>query len=203
MTKKISFVSLATALWLSGAVVFNACSSDDWTDEAEQTRSRADFLRAKAKEFSEKYGVDMSLNEENMDELVQTLTVEQMEKDFQTFAALEPLEIINVGLSKDRHRITRRGFKVSGATTTEEGNNQYKGTETESVSFMLSEGSCSTRYSGTATISWQVGGYAGSDYIKVSVDAQSVVTGQSGFGCVTMAPFFQLKMDLNLVEMKC
>lgn len=89
MRKKILF-SLATVLLIAvSAVSLVACSQDEAEEDAKQTK--IELLKAKAKEFAKKYGVEMSLNEENIEALAETLTVEQMEEDFKAFAEFKDI----------------------------------------------------------------------------------------------------------------
>lgn len=83
---------LGVGLVLTVSVInlFNACSADE-TDEAYIGQvSKKKLLLAKSKEFAKKYGVKMWLNEENMDYIVQHLTIEQMEQDYIRESQREP-----------------------------------------------------------------------------------------------------------------
>lgn len=79
---------VAIALLAACVTTFFACSQDEAEEQSPPQASKADILRAKAKELSLKYGIDMSLNEENINEIADTLTVEQLEKDFQMLASM-------------------------------------------------------------------------------------------------------------------
>ncbi len=116
MQKKV-FLSVVMSACLMGTTVtvFNACSNDEV--EEQQLESKADYLRAKAKEFSKKYGVDMSLNEENMDNWAETLTVEQLEADFQILAALKAQQIIQPVAPQ---KVVKKGIKIRTTKTAEE-----------------------------------------------------------------------------------
>lgn len=61
-----------------------SCSSDELVL---QYSPRAQLLLEKSQEFAHKYNVKMWLNEENAEWLATWLTVEQMEKDYQTEAS--------------------------------------------------------------------------------------------------------------------
>ena len=74
------------ALALSTTAFFNACSTDEV--DAEQL-SKKQLLLAKSKEFARKYGVNMTLREDRIDEIAQRLTVEQMERDFKEMVELK------------------------------------------------------------------------------------------------------------------
>lgn len=79
--KKIKIIlAIFTAVLISCAIY--ACSSDD----AQQSQTKAQILLKKSKELAKKYNVDLHLKAENIDKIAETLTVEQMEKDYQSFA---------------------------------------------------------------------------------------------------------------------
>ena len=59
--------------------VFSACTND----ETDQALTKSQLLIKKSKEFAKKYNVDLRLKEENIDKIAETLTVDQMEKDYQ------------------------------------------------------------------------------------------------------------------------
>ncbi len=88
MQKKV-FLSVVMSACLMGTTVtvFNACSNDEV--EEQQLESKADYLRAKAKEFSKKYGVDIRIDEENILQWAETMTVEKLEEKIQKFASLK------------------------------------------------------------------------------------------------------------------
>jgi len=187
MTKRTILSTWVSALFLSGAVVFYSCSSEDMEDERPLTK--AELLRAKAKEFSQKYGVEMSLNEENIDSLANVLTVEQMEKDFQAFAALKNQEIVGARTNKDRRVLSRKIFRVNHNTSIEEDREQtYESSETVtlqpfSTSFKVKdsfnkEETVTVSFTGSATVFWKYG-LKVSNYAKVSLTLQQF--GDAGF----------------------
>jgi len=112
--KRILFLSfLMVAALTIGTVVFSSCSQD----EAEDTnQTKVEHLKAKAAEFAKKYDVQMSLNEENIEQIAETLTVEQMEQDFQVFANLK--DATPVSLKKAPAKT--RGLKIKRTKDTEE-----------------------------------------------------------------------------------
>lgn len=79
-----------------------SCSSDELVL---QYSPRAQLLLEKSQEFANKYKVKMWLNEENAEWLATWLTVEQMEKDYQTEAS--------------RKIIFSKSFDANGNTTEE------------------------------------------------------------------------------------
>ena len=79
--KKIKIIlAIFTAVLISCAIY--ACSSDD----AQQSQTKTQILLKKSKDLAKKYNVDLHLKAENIDKIAETLTVEQMEKDYQSFA---------------------------------------------------------------------------------------------------------------------
>ena len=106
--KKLVLSVLAIAGMLVAIAAFHACSSDE---ADEQNLTQAQLLMQKSKEFAKKYGVDMTLNEENIEETAKTLTVEQMEKDYQEWAELmkKPIEMkVTGGEENTRNKIKLR-----------------------------------------------------------------------------------------------
>ena len=85
---KKSFLSL---LLLTGAmatfVAFHACSSDDTNDP--QSMSKTQLLLKKSKEFAKKYNVDLEVDEAQLEKVADTLSIEQMERDYQAWAKLQ------------------------------------------------------------------------------------------------------------------
>ena len=79
-----------------------SCTSDELVL---QYSPRAQLLLEKSREFANKYKVKMWLNEENAEWLATWLTVEQMEKDYQTEAS--------------RKIIFSKSFDANGNTTEE------------------------------------------------------------------------------------
>jgi len=106
------FSFLLATLLAVGTLGFIACSQD----EAEDTPTKAELLKAKAAEFAKKYGVQMSLNEENIEQISETLTVEQMEQDFQAFANFQGATSTNKSYAPHR----TKGLKIKRAKVLEE-----------------------------------------------------------------------------------
>lgn len=115
--KKSSLVIVVSVLALC-ACLFHACSSDE-LDEPQPT-DKAQLLLAKSREFAKKYGVDVKLNEANLEEIAQTKTVEELETDFQMFAALKGEMFTAV----DSVARVRRGMKLRASTKLVEENKQ-------------------------------------------------------------------------------
>ncbi len=115
MQKKVFLSVLMSACLMGSVTVFNACSNDEV--EETEVQSKADYLRAKATEFSKKYGVDMSLNEDNIERLAETLTVEQLERDFQALASLKGENMVH---TIETPKTIKKGMKIRSTATLEE-----------------------------------------------------------------------------------
>ncbi len=112
------YLSIMAAVLLSAlSIGFTACSQDE-VDEPQQTK--VDLLKAKAKEFAEKYGVEMSLNEDNIAQIAETLSVEQMEKDFQNFAKLKDSLSAQTKPTPLKNKAKTRGLKIRTTVPLEE-----------------------------------------------------------------------------------
>ena len=81
--KKFYFSLLIVAGVFASIIAFHACSTDE-SDEHPQ--SKAQLLMKKSQEFAKKYDVNMVINKDSIESLAQTLTIEQMEKDYQEMA---------------------------------------------------------------------------------------------------------------------
>ena len=104
-TKIITFV--VTLLCLT--TTFTSCSSDE-VDEAQT--SKKELLLKKSKEFAKKYGVKMELNEDSLDVIARTLTIEQMEKDYQEWAEATPLRIEVSAPTNSNSKKSKNGIKL-------------------------------------------------------------------------------------------
>jgi len=134
--KHIKFYFFAAMTFLAVCTIptLSSCS-EDALDGQEQPLTKADILRAKAKEFAKKYNVDMVLNEENIDSLAEVLTVEQMERDFKRIATLQITCSTKV-ITKPKMPAKR--LKIRKVKTTEEEREQiYTGCEKIDVSFLV------------------------------------------------------------------
>lgn len=122
--RKIKLIPFVMAILLvTTAVSFIACSQDEAEEDAKQ--AKIELLKAKAKEFAKKYGVEMSLNEDNMEALAETLTVEQMEEDFMAFAEFKGIKVVSYGnktLGLKRLKIKRAKTVAEDKGTKDEGN---------------------------------------------------------------------------------
>lgn len=84
---KKNFISLLlTTGAIATLVTFHACSSDEANDP--QPMSKSQLLLKKSKEFAQKYNVDLEVDETQLEKVADTLSVEQMERDYQAWANL-------------------------------------------------------------------------------------------------------------------
>lgn len=83
--KKFFVWPIMALICSSAFTLFSSCSNEE-NEESGTAAGKADILRMKAKEFARKYNVRMSLNEDNIGYLAETLSVEEMENDFRMFA---------------------------------------------------------------------------------------------------------------------
>lgn len=80
---KKSFLSLLLATGaITTFVAFHACSSDENNDPQPMTKTQ--LLLKKSKEFAQKYNVDLEVDEAQLEKVADTLSVEQMERDYQS-----------------------------------------------------------------------------------------------------------------------
>lgn len=197
------YLSIMAAVLLSAlSIGFTACSQDE-VDEPQQTK--VDLLKAKAKEFAEKYGVEMSLNEDNIAQIAETLSVEQMEKDFQNFAKLKDSLSAQTKPTPLKNKAKTRGLKIRTTVPLEEtappaGSGEeanryrvYQGSLKESKSVRFERYNKPGSYYWTTfdvTVSWYYKLNAHS-YINVHIDAHPYVgthdikcyfTTSNGFG---------------------
>lgn len=161
--KKQSLITLVTALFaVLTLTTFYACSADEGAPEAAQPTTKADILRAKAKEFAKKYGVNMTLNEDKIDSLAQVLTVEQMEEDFKALSTAK-FEI----RSSQPSNLVRKGLRIrANKSFDEERDETYSGTARFTTAFVVvyktndKEGNITTsseRVSVYGDVSWTFG----------------------------------------------
>lgn len=70
------------------AVILHGCAQDDfetYTTDAEKIA----LYKAKAKEFAEKYDIQLSVNEENILDLIRTHTIDEMEKEIEMLSKIQ------------------------------------------------------------------------------------------------------------------
>lgn len=107
---KKSFLSLLlTTGAIATLVTFHACSSDETSDP--QPMSKSQLLLKKSKEFAQKYNVDLEVDETQLEKVADTLSVEQMERDYQAWAKLQnaPINILpNQTKSANGLKLTKR-----------------------------------------------------------------------------------------------
>ena len=121
---KKSFLSLLLATGaITTFVAFHACSSDENNDPQPITRTQ--LLLKKSKEFAQKYNVDLEVDEAQLEKVADTLSVEQMEKDYQVWAKLTNTPIIIApqrtkstnGLRLTKRRASFESTSISGHDT--------------------------------------------------------------------------------------
>ena len=127
--KKSLFFAAWCVAFLFGTVAFYSCSNEDLDEDSVQ--SKAELFRAKAKELSKKYGVDVTLNEENIEKMAETMTMEQLEEDFQMFAAMK-MDTISLECKMEAPKKLRFKTKKRLKETSEESNRdkEYSGSMT-------------------------------------------------------------------------
>ncbi len=110
--KKLMMWPVMALICASAFVLFGSCSGEE-NEENGAMASKADLLRLKAKEFAKKYNVRMSLNEENIEYLAETLSVEEMENDFRMFAEEQKHHKVytSYDMAKKEKRLTIRRTK--------------------------------------------------------------------------------------------
>ena len=193
--KKLIF-GVGLVLTVSVINLFNACSADE-TEEAymEQT-SKKELLLAKSKEFAKKYGVNMTLRKDKLDDIVQRMTIKDMEKYFMLFATMKekPL-IISFDSQKKQHRKTLK-FRTTTNTTEEDSvvwDNKITGSETKEVTFeakaydYINSEYFTRSFSGEITISWKYA-LTSDTFVRISTNGLSSSDGTQCSGGGTLFP---------------
>ena len=85
--KKVLLSLLILTGTFTAVLAFHACSADDEAEEPQHS-PQAQLLLQKSREFAKKYNVNMTLNEDNIEETAKTLSVEEMEKDYREISHL-------------------------------------------------------------------------------------------------------------------
>ena len=118
--KKVMLSLLILAGAFTTVLAFHACSADDEAEEPQHS-PQAQMLLQKSREFAKKYNVNMTLNEDNIEETAKTLSVEEMEKDYREWAELLQKEMTvrqdaNNVRSKNRIKLRRKiaDMEISG-----------------------------------------------------------------------------------------
>ncbi len=91
--KRSNLSFLLTTGAIATFVAFHACSSDEANDS--QPTSRSQMLLKKSKEFAQKYNVDLEVDEIQLEKVADTLSVEQMERDYIAWSNLINKSITN------------------------------------------------------------------------------------------------------------
>lgn len=93
--KKVLFVICSLV------ILFPSCSQDEMTElQPNSTEAKIKAYKEYAEKLADKYGVDMQLNEENLHEIVNTLSLEQMDQDFMAFSHFQKTDTICISNSK-------------------------------------------------------------------------------------------------------
>ncbi len=129
---KKSFLSLLlTTGAIATLVTFHACSSDEANDP--QPMSKSQLLLKKSKEFAQKYNVDLEVDEAQLEKVADTLSVEQLERDYQSWANFTRKPIIitpkrsksSNGLRLTKRRASFESTSISGQYKDIVDNNPY------------------------------------------------------------------------------
>lgn len=100
------------------AVILHGCAQDDfetYTTDAEKIA----LYKAKAKEFAEKYHVQMAIREECLREIIKTKTIEDIENDFLAFSQTK--YVVTIDSPNKSH------LKIKKKISLEEPSNIYTG----------------------------------------------------------------------------
>ena len=108
---------MLSLLILTGAftavLAFHACSADDEAEEPQHS-PQAQLLLQKSREFAKKYNVNMTLNEDNIEETAKTLSVEEMDSMYMAFSHLRidvPIRVNSNVAAKTKNKIRIRKLK--------------------------------------------------------------------------------------------
>lgn len=169
--KKLMMWPVMALICASAFVLFGSCSGEE-NEENETAVSKADLLRLKAKEFAKKYNVRMSLNEDNIEYLTETLSVEEMENDFRMFAEEQKHPQVYTSDDTEKTRRTEKRLTIKRTKTLEEEREKIEeGSYTEkSVALRKTfryhpEKNCN--YTCDITVNWKYS-LKGVDYAKLS-----------------------------------
>ena len=96
---------ILSLLLLTG--LLGSCMNDDLLENTDTMQTKQFYLQ-KSKEFAEKYNVPLSLNEENLDVIISSMSIQQIEKDFARFSDLSISYKSEVNSSKSKKMRIRR-----------------------------------------------------------------------------------------------
>ena len=111
--KKFMLSLLILAGAFTAVLAFDACSADDEAEELQHS-PQAQLLLQKSREFAKKYGVNMTLNEDNIEETAKTLSVEEMDSIYLAFSHLRidvPIHVNSNAAAKTKNKIRIRKLK--------------------------------------------------------------------------------------------
>lgn len=153
---------LGVGLVLTVSIIhlFNACSADEAEEAYMEQTSKKELLLAKSKEFAKKYGVDMEIRKDILDELVLEKSIADMERDYQKMARyrLKPLTFkLDIAPKKRSNKIQFRS--TTTVTEIEELRDTiYEGSATkDDVRIELSSPDGSYHLSGSIYVEWKYG----------------------------------------------
>lgn len=179
--KKFILSLLLIAGATAAITAFHACASDEADEQA--LSPQAQLLLKKSREFAQKYHVDMTLNEENIEETAKTLTVAQLENDYREWAEAikTPIELkvtAPEGKTANKIKLRRRisELEVSGSS------NDFDG----EASF----GRIGNIYHADVNVHWKYISQTENEVVA-SVKAYSLMGGDSGScGNIHLSPVF-------------
>ena len=163
----LTLAFIATTLVLA---VTYACSSD--SSEQESVTTKAQLLLNKSHEFAQKYHVSIYLNEENINEIAKTMTVEQLEAMYVQWAK-QPQQSYTIKLPAQSQKLNGRVKLRRRAELREDFDETIRGNFTiEDVSFVF----CLREVKADATVRWNFkkNGY---DHVYLSINNDSISGG--------------------------
>ena len=181
--KKISLLLLLLFGAMATFVAFQACSSDEMN---EQPQTKAQLLLKKSREFAKKYGVKMELNEENIEEIAKTLTVEEMEQDYRNWAedTREPIKMTLTNSNTSKNKIKLRK-KISEREVSGSGNE---------FTCYASFGQRGNIYEATVLVKWEYRSPT-NNRVTASINAYSTTDWHKGSTDVDLHPVFSMAND--------
>ncbi len=129
--KRSNLSLLLTTGVIATFVAIHACSSDETNEPQSMTKTQ--LLLKKSKEFAQKYNVDLEVDEAQLEKVADTLSVEQMERDYQAWANFTrtPITVTpkktksSNGLKLTKRRATYESTSISGQYKDIVDNNPY------------------------------------------------------------------------------
>ena len=160
----LTLAFIATTLVLA---VTYACSSD--SSEQESVTTKAQLLLNKSHEFAQKYHVSIYLNEENINEIAKTMTVEQLEAMYVQWAK-QPQQSYTIKLPAQAQKLNGRVKLRRRAELREDFDETIKG---NSVIYQFFFDFCKKRVRTVATVEWILR-KRGRDVVTLTVENDSI-----------------------------